>query len=160
MKRFTIGMSLVMFAMAGSVNAQEIPVPAEEAQPVETSVSEPNAGVPDPNANDVGQETPSEETQTPPEETQDTQLMAFFDGLDNAVQGDDCEAISNAIREYCQSHQDWINSLDYVSGNVNAQTIQAIHEKAMTFGKKLSVCYDEKSIPALLRRYAGLGNEL
>ena len=149
-----------MFAMAGSVNAQEIPVPAEEAQPVETSVSEPNAGVPDPNANDVGQETPSEETQTPPEETQDTQLMAFFDGLDNAVQGDDCEAISNAIREYCQSHQDWINSLDYVSGNVNAQTIQAIHEKAMTFGKKLSVCYDEKSIPALLRRYAGLGNEL
>ena len=158
MKRFTIGMSLMMFAMADPVNAQEIPVPAEETQPVEAAISEtntvlPDQNTPDQNSNDVDQETSSEEKQ-------DVQLIAFFDGLDNAVQGEDCEAISNAIREYCQSHQDWINSLDYVSGNVDAQTIQAIHEKAMSFGKKLSVCYDEKSIPALLRRYAGLGNEL
>ena len=161
-------MSLIMFAVAGVANAQDIPVPAEEsqapaeesqapaevsqvpaeeAQPAETAASEQNA-------NDAAQEKPSQETQNA------AQLIAFFDGLEKAAQGDNCEVISNAIRDYCQSHQDWINSLDYASGNVDAATIQAIHEKAMSFGKKLSACYDEKSIPALLRRYAGLGNEL
>lgn len=169
MKIITIGMSLIMFATAGIANAQDIPVPAEETQvpgegsPVPAEETQVPGGetlpvepaVPVQSANDGQQEKqPSDGNQNA------AQLIAFFDGLEKAAQGDNCEAISNAIRAYCQSHQEWIDSLDYASGNVDAATIQTIHEKAMSFGKTLSACYDEKSIPALLRRYAGLGNEL
>jgi hypothetical protein len=89
------------------------------------------------------------------------QMLAFFDGMIAAVdaQTGNCEAMSKALQNYYHEHQAWISSLDYATGNLDAETMAAVHEKAVAFGKKLSVCYDQKSIPAQLHRYAGMGEE-
>lgn len=89
------------------------------------------------------------------------QMLAFFDGMIAAVdaQTGNCEAMSKALQTYYHEHQAWISSLDYATGNLDAETMAAVHEKAVAFGKKLSVCYDQKSIPSQLHRYAGMGEE-
>ena len=85
-----------------------------------------------------------------------TELIAFFEGLDKAVseKNGDCPAVSDALRDYYTAHKDWIDSLDYATVDIDAQTVDTIHNMAIELGKKLSACYDQKSIPELLRRFS------
>ncbi len=149
MKKVAAVFSLMIGLYGSMVYGQDVPVPAAAdpvAVPVESApVSAESAAL---------QETAD---QSAPVEDAGTRMIAFFDGLEKTVQGDDCRAIADAMRAYCQAHQDWIDALDYATGNLDRATIEAVHEKATSLGKKLSVCYDEPAIPELLRRYAGLG---
>ena len=176
--------SLLLVLWPCPLFAQDIPVPAPdpsaevpeatvnpensaEVQPIaaETVISEtasaesPSEAAPSGSPND---EQPSPEPSVVPENLIAQQLITFFDGLDAAVSAHsgDCQAMSDAFREYCNTHGEWIRSLDYATTNIDMQTIQVIHEKSIEFGKKLSVCYEQNSIPELLRRYAGLGEAL
>lgn len=93
---------------------------------------------------------PAAKTATPEE------MVAFFKGLDEAVSAHegDCKAMSGALSQYYAAHQSWIDSLDFATVNADAQVIEQLRTMAEAFGKKLSTCYDEKSIPAQLKRYA------
>lgn len=84
------------------------------------------------------------------------ELIAFFDGLDKAVseKSGDCPAVSDALRDYYAAHKEWIDSLDYVSVDIDAQAVDTIHNMAIELGKKLSACYDQKTIPELLKRFS------
>ncbi|MBQ1924716.1 MAG: hypothetical protein II180_01190, partial [Proteobacteria bacterium] len=72
------------------------------------------------------------------------ELIAFFEGLDKAVsdKSGDCPAVSDALRDYYAAHKEWIDSLDYVSVDIDAQAVDTIHNMAIELGKKLSACYD------------------
>ena len=82
--------------------------------------------------------------------------IAFFEGLDKAVseKSGDCPAVSDALRDYYAAHKEWIDSLDYVSVDIDAQAVDTIHNMAIELGKKLSACYDQKTIPELLKRFS------
>ena len=151
MKKIAFGLSLMMCLTSSLSYAQEIPVPAEES---------PNEAVENSAQENVTSDTESQESEETTASSEDyaAQMIAFFDGLDKTIQGEDCQAISDAMLNYCQAHQAWIESLDYATENLDSQTVQVIHEKATALGKKLSVCYNQKSIPAFLRKYAGLGS--
>lgn len=84
------------------------------------------------------------------------ELIAFFEGLDKAVseKSGDCPAVSDALRDYYAAHKEWIDSLDYVSVDIDAQAVDTIHNMAIELGKKLSACYDQKTIPELLKRFS------
>lgn len=84
------------------------------------------------------------------------ELIAFFEGLDKAVseKSGDCPAVSDALRDYYAAHKEWIDSLDYVSIDIDAQAVDTIHNMAIELGKKLSACYDQKTIPELLKRFS------
>ena len=84
------------------------------------------------------------------------ELIAFFEGLDKAVseKSGDCSAVSDALRDYYAAHKEWIDSLDYVSVDIDAQAVDTIHNMAIELGKKLSACYDQKTIPELLKRFS------
>lgn len=147
MKKNICILSIALWLIPMISSAQDLPVPAEE-----TGVTQAEAS--------VSGEVP-EEPQKAPEMLAAEELIAFFEGLEAAVQAanGDCLAMSDAMHKYYQSHSEWISNLDYASVNVDAQTIDIIHNKAIEFGKMLSVCYDQKSIPQQLRKYAGLGEE-
>ena len=88
-------------------------------------------------------------------DTVDTRLIHFFDELIATVRAQEgnCEPMTDALRDYCQAHRDWIHSLDYVTENASEQTVAAIREKAVELGKLLSSCYDGRSatvIPKIL----------
>ena len=85
-----------------------------------------------------------------------TELIAFFEGLDKAVseKSGDCPAVSDALRDYYTAHKEWIDSLDFASADIDAQTVDTIHNMAIELGKKLSACYDQKTIPELLKRFS------
>ena len=84
------------------------------------------------------------------------ELIAFFEGLDKAIsdKSGDCPAVSDALRDYYAAHKEWIDSLDYVSVDIDAQAVDTIHNMAIELGKKLSACYDQKTIPELLKRFS------
>ena len=84
------------------------------------------------------------------------ELIAFFEGLDKAIseKSGDCPAVSDALRDYYAAHKEWIDSLDYVSVDIDAQAVDKIHNMAIELGKKLSACYDQKTIPELLKRFS------
>ena len=166
MKKWFVSLALVACSFPFlTANAQDIPIPAEaesaDAQAVADTTETPAAAEPaDAPATAETADAPAAETRRKePANAYAVQLIEFFDGLEKAASGDDCQLISNTIQDYCQKHQAWIDQLDYASGNIDTQTMERIHEKAIAFGKKLSACYDQKSIPALLRQYAGLGKD-
>ena len=89
----------------------------------------------------------------------DTQLLAFVEGMIAEVDAHhgDCAAVADAMRTYCQTRRAWIASLNYVSGNLDEKTVNAIHEKAVTLGEKLAACFDARSaavIPEILKMCA------
>ena len=125
--------------------AQELPVPAEESVQPEIQNAELNA---------------SEQTNSR-QDSESQKLIAFFKGLDEAVaaQSGNCQAMSDEITKYYDSHKAWIDSLDYATQNIPQADIDTIHQIAVDFGKKLAVCHDQKSIPEILRKYAGMSGE-
>lgn len=156
MKRIFFSAAAIFMIFPALSEAQDLPVPAQE-QAVETV--KPAA---------ITEETAVETTETPvqaPEKTAEMkaaeELMTFFNGLEQAVDAaeGDCQKISDAMSIYYESHKGWISGLDYSVTNVDEQTIETLHQKAVEFGKKLSACYDQESIPEQLHRYAGLGEE-
>ena len=81
----------------------------------------------------------------------DDQLIGFFDGLMESVRAKEgsCEAMAEALKVYCQTHREWIASLDFATVHVTDQTVASIRAKSVEFGKMLSVCFDEKSATAI-----------
>ncbi|MBR4985385.1 MAG: hypothetical protein IKY83_06580 [Proteobacteria bacterium] len=108
------------------------------------------------NAQTDVQDAPSEDPKTAQARLLATQMIDFFDGLDRAISehDGDCPAVSDALRDYYTAHQDWIHTLDYASVDIDAQTVDEIHARAIDLGKKLSACYDQKTIPELLKRFS------
>lgn len=142
---------------------EEASEPAQEAEPTSTeAVSSEEAAQAEAisvSSETVNQEESSSESQASKPLTISQQLVTFFEGLNAAVSSEsDCQRMSAAITTYCEKHSSWISSLDYATGNVNDETMARIHEMALEFGKKLSSCYEEASIPNLLRQYAGMGS--
>ena len=163
MKSFISILSALFLALMPAIcSAQDIPVPAEESvNPTENSVlSAETSEIPETAAENAEQQA-TETVEKTPKMLASEQLIQFFSGLEQAVQdaNGDCQKISDAIKSYYESHQEWISGLDYATTSVDTQTIDIIHNKAVEFGKKLSACYDQKSIPEMLHRYAGLGEE-
>lgn len=137
---FTALISLPILA-----SAQTLPVPVEAPGQPEIS-----------NSNNT------ESAQATPQNDQAQALIAFFKGLDEAVaaHSENCQAMSDEISKYYDSHKPWIDSLDYATQNISQADIDEIHQIAVNFGKRLAVCHDQKSIPEILRKYAGLSGEL
>ncbi len=140
---------------AEAVSSEEAPSPEADVSSSEEQESVSQEAAEEAN---VPKEAPSAESQERKTATIGEQLVTFFEGLDAAVSTEtDCSRISAAITVYCEKHSSWISSLDYATGNVDDETTAQIHAMALEFGKKLSSCYEEASIPTLLRRYAGMG---
>lgn len=150
MKRIFYCAAAIFVMLPAAVQAQDLPVPVpEEAiEPVQAEA-------------EVPQEAAVEVEEKTAEAKAAESLIVFFSGLERAVDSaeGDCQKISDAMRDYYESHKGWISGLDYSTTSVDAQTIEALHVKAIEFGKKLSACYDQESIPEQLHRYAGLGEE-
>lgn len=125
--------------------SQDLPIPAPENVML-------NAQIPDPIPPEQDDAQNINEAQA---------LIAFFKGLDEAVSAHsgNCQAMSDEISKYYDSHKKWIDSLDYAAKNIPQSDIDAIHQLAVDFGKKLAVCYDQKSIPEILQKYAGISGE-
>ena len=85
-----------------------------------------------------------------------TQMLAFFDGLDEAIGDDlsDCASVADELENYYEEHHKWINKLIFATENADPEIIEQVRLKATAFGKKLSVCYNEPRIPELLQKYA------
>ena len=115
-----------------------------------------NAQIPQPAAPDSAQTQPASGESSEQTDSAVAQLIAFLDGLDEAVGSDmsDCAEVTNALKHYYEEHREWIDNLNYVTENADAQVAEQIRQKATAFGKKLSACYAEPAIPILLKKYA------
>ncbi|MBQ8038227.1 MAG: hypothetical protein IJ268_14655 [Proteobacteria bacterium] len=138
-----------------ATQAQAQPAPAPEIPAQAAPAHEIPAQALSDNATDATSQSP-EDAKAAQSRMLAAQMLEFFDGLDKAVseKSGDCQAVSDTLRDYCAERQQWIDSLDYASADIDAQTVDAIHAKAIELGKKLSACYDQKSIPELLKRFA------
>ena len=115
-----------------------------------------NAQIPPPAVPDTAETQAASGEASEASESAVTQMIAFFDGLDESIGDDlsDCTFVADELENYYESHHKWINKLIFATENADPQVVEQVRVKAEAFGKKLSVCYNEPRIPELLQKYA------